>query len=313
MKERALVLKTLLIIFLILSTHLLLATAQTPECVSNIKTVDINGTTLHYIECGEGEPLVLVHGSLGDYRTWISQIDVLSEEYRVIAYSRRYHYPNPWPQNATDFTAGIHAKDLVAFIHALNLDKVHLIGHSYGGLTTLLVARDHPGLIRSLTLGEAAAQSLTVTSSEGKSVFQNFMQHSVRPSHKAFEQGNIEKGVRIFINGVLGEGPYENMPPIAHIFMLENAREMKGQIKGLNDEGIDFFPALTCNDAKQITVPTLLLDGEVSPRFLGLINDALEECLPNNERTMIPGASHDLKIQESSVFSETVLPFLVEH
>lgn len=313
MISRTLIIKTLLIILLVLGNHLSQATAQPPACVSNIKTADINGTILHYIECGEGEPLVLVHGSLGDYRTWISQIGAFSKEYRVISYSRRYHYPNPWPQNATDFTANIHAKDLVAFIQALHLDKVHLVGHSYGGLTTLLVAQDKPELIRSLTLGEAAAQSLTVTSSEGKSVFQNFMQHSVRPSHKAFEQGNIEEGVRLFINGVLGEGPYENMPPIAHIFMLENAREMKGQIKGLNDEGIDFFPALTCNDAKQIPVPTLLLDGEVSPRFLGMINDALQRCLPNNKRVLIPEASHDLRIQEPHVFSKKVLPFLDGH
>lgn len=312
MITRTLIIKTLLIILLVLGTHLSQATAQPPECVSYIKTADINGTILHYIECGEGEPLVLVHGSLGDYRTWISQIGAFSKEYRVISYSRRYHYPNPWPQDASNFSATVHAKDLVAFIQALNLGKVHLVGHSYGGLTALLVARDNPELVRSLTLGEAAVQSLTVTSSEGKSVFQNFMQHSVRPSHKAFEQGNIEKGVRIFINGVLGEGPYDNMPPIAHIVMLENAREMKGQIKGMNAKGVDFFPAISCKDAEQITVPTLLLDGELSPKFLRIINNALERCLPDNERAVIPEASHDLKIQEPPVFSDTVLPFLTQ-
>lgn len=313
MKVRALTINTLFTILLVIAVHLTRTIAQPAECISDIHEVEINKTTLHYIECGEGEPVVLVHGSLGDYRAWLGQIGLFSEEYRVISYSRRYHYPNPWPQNATDFTADIHAKDLVAFINALNLGKVHLVGHSYGGLTALLVARNNPELVRSLTLGEAAAQSLTVTSSEGKSLFQNFMQNSISPSHKAFENGQIEEGIRLFINGVLGEGSYENLPPIAHIFMLENAREIMGQIKGINDEEIDFFPALTCNDAKQITVPTLILNGEVSPGFLGLINDALERCLPNNKRAVISAASHDLKIQEPPVFSEKVLPFLERH
>src|SRR5262249_21262180 len=95
------------------------------------KEVQINGLTLlHYIELGQGIPVVLVHGTLEDYRTWDGQLEALSKGYRLISYSRRYHYPNEWTKDSTDFSVTIHARDLAAFIKALNLPPVHLIGHS---------------------------------------------------------------------------------------------------------------------------------------------------------------------------------------
>jgi pimeloyl-ACP methyl ester carboxylesterase len=289
------------------------ATAQPTACSSDIELVEVNGTMLHYIACGESEPVVLVHGSLGDYRSWAGQVGPFSEQYRVISYSRRYHYPNPWPQDASSFSATVHANDLAAFIQALQLEDVHLVGHSYGALTALLVARDNPERVRSLTLGEPPLPSLGATSPEGDSLFQAFIEHSITPSRKAFERGNVEDGVRRFLNGVIGEGAYEQLPPNAHFYMLENARELKGEMIGMDAKGKAFFPTVTCEEAGTINIPTLIVDGERSPKMLRLVNEALARCLPNHDRVMIPGASHDLKIQEPPVFTKNVRPFLSKH
>lgn len=307
------VIKLLLTVLLIITVNSKQIAAQPADCISDIHTVEVNETTLHYIECGKGEPLVLVHGSLGDYRTWISQIEAFLKEYRVISYSRRYHYPNPWPQDASDFSATVHAKDLKTFIQTLNLGKVHLVGHSYGALTSLLVARDNPELVRSLTLGEPPAFSLLSISSQGNSLFQSFMENAVVPSHHAFENGNIEDGIRFFINGVLGDGAYEQIPPIVHISMLENTRVENREIAGQFNQGIDFYSAFSCGDAEQMTIPVMLLEGERSPEMFGLIHDHLEQCFPDVDRTIIPSASHDLKIQEPPVFRVKVLSFLNRH
>ncbi|MGA1876326.1 MAG: alpha/beta fold hydrolase [bacterium] len=47
-----------------------------------------------YTEYGRGEPLVPVHGSASDYRTWHNQQEEFAGRHRVITYSRRYHWPN---------------------------------------------------------------------------------------------------------------------------------------------------------------------------------------------------------------------------
>src|SRR5262245_61249813 len=75
---------------------ILLATVLTTIAASAqaVKHVNANGLSFAYVEAGKGPPVVLVHGSVFDYREWSKQIKPLARHYRVIAYSRRYHWPN---------------------------------------------------------------------------------------------------------------------------------------------------------------------------------------------------------------------------
>ena len=67
------------------------ATAQNEiQAAPEVKAVFINGDSLHYIDVGKGDPVVFVHGGIGDYRTWGAQMDTFAKNHRVIAYSRRY-------------------------------------------------------------------------------------------------------------------------------------------------------------------------------------------------------------------------------
>ena len=50
--------------------------------------IRVRGVELHYIQLGQGEPLIVLHGGQGDYRSWGPQIKVFSQQYRVISYSR---------------------------------------------------------------------------------------------------------------------------------------------------------------------------------------------------------------------------------
>jgi len=272
------------------------------------REVQINDLTLHYIELGQGTPVVLVHGTLEDYRTWDGQLEALSKGYRLISYSRRYHYPNEWPKDSTDFSVTIHARDLAAFIKALNLPPVHLIGHSYGAYIGFLVAKDHPELIRTLTLGEPPMVPLIKTTPEGDALLTNFFTTSIQPSSEAFKQGNDEEGVRRFVNGVLGEGSYEKLPPPVLKRLMDNVQELKAEASSQ-----DLFPPITCEDVQKVKAPTLLLDGELSPKVFHLVNDMVEHCLPNVERATIPAASHGLEFENLQAFNETVLAFIAKH
>ena len=272
------------------------------------REVQIDGLTLHYIELGQGTPVVLVHGTLLDYRTWDGQLEAFSKGYRLISYSRRYHYPNEWTKDLTDFSVTIHAKDLAAFIKALNLPPVHLIGQSYGGVIAFLVARDHPEIVRSLTLGEASVMPLLKTTPEGDALLTTFITTSIVPSSEAFKQGNDEEGVRRFVNGVFGEGSYEKLPPSVQKRAMDNAQELKGETSSQN-----LFPPTTCEDVQKVKTPTLLLDGELSLKLFHFINDMLEQCLPSAERATIPAASHGVHFENPQAFNEKVLAFIAKH
>jgi pimeloyl-ACP methyl ester carboxylesterase len=271
------------------------------------KEVRVDGLALHYIERGQGTPVVLVHGTLEDYRTWDGQLEAFSKGYQLISYSRRYHYPNEWPKDATDFSVTLHARDLVAFIKALNLPPVHLIGHSYGAFIAFLVARDHPEAIRSLTLGEPPLMPLLKATPEGDALLAAAITRSIATS-EAFKQGNDEEGVRRFANGVLGEGSYEKLPPPVQKRLMDNVQELKGETSSR-----DLFPPTTCEDVQKVKAPTLLLDGEFSPKMFRVINDMLERCLQSVERATIPAASHQMEVGNSQAFNEKVLAFIAKH
>jgi hypothetical protein len=88
--------------------------------------VVVNGVELHYFERGQGEPVVFVHGALDDYRAWNAQISPFAEHFRVIAYSRRYNFPNKNAGSPVDHSAIVEADDLAALLRELHIRKAHL-------------------------------------------------------------------------------------------------------------------------------------------------------------------------------------------
>ena len=98
------------------------------------------GLKLYYEDQGAGQPVVFVHGTVCDCRAWFAQTDVLSSDFRAIAYSRRYALPNDRKGNVMDSTVQNNTADLEALIRGLGLEKVHLVGHSYGGFIAAFFA-----------------------------------------------------------------------------------------------------------------------------------------------------------------------------
>jgi len=92
----------------------------------------VGDVELHYLELGQGPPVILLHGGQADYRAWPSLIEALAPRYRVISYSRRYHWPNANPLTVTNHSALVDADDLAGLIAALRLGAVHLVGTSSG-------------------------------------------------------------------------------------------------------------------------------------------------------------------------------------
>lgn len=277
-----------------------------------LKEVSINGTTLYYTEQGEGEPMVLVHGSLSDYRVWEGQLKAFAQQYRVIAYSRRYAYPGKGADDAVGYTVVPHAKDLAALIRQLNLGPVHLVGHSYGAYTCLMTALEHPELVKSLCLGEPPVMPLLPNTEEGNALLYELQTNTVLPAAQAFEAGNDVAAVQIFLGGVMGQsGIYDTLPPEVQRQIMDNVQELKGIV--CPKIIFMFSPFITRTDIQKVETPTLLLTGDSSPRFFILITEVLEKCLPNKERVILSHASYEMEMDNPQEFNEAVLRFIQKH
>jgi 2-hydroxy-6-oxonona-2,4-dienedioate hydrolase len=123
--------------------------------------MEVNGLRTWWTEMGEGPPLLLVYGGNFGPPTWggglcamcwDGVLQRLSEQFRVITYDRPGNGYTEAPSAAEDYTMGFVIDHLVAFIEALDLGQVHILGHSRGGFIATRTTLLRQDLIRSLTI-----------------------------------------------------------------------------------------------------------------------------------------------------------------
>jgi 2-hydroxy-6-oxo-6-(2'-carboxyphenyl)-hexa-2,4-dienoate hydrolase len=124
---------------------------------SSARFVMVNGVRTRYFEAGRGHPLLLVHGGQAggtnnEARKWDQNWPGLARQFRVIALDRLGQGATGNPVDPADYGRlyAADAEHLLGFIRALQLERVHLVGHSQGGYPVTRIAVDHPELVSCL-------------------------------------------------------------------------------------------------------------------------------------------------------------------
>lgn len=107
----------------------------------------------HYIEKGEGFPLILLHGNGEDCSYFEHQIEPFAQHFRVIAIDTRGH--GQTPRGDAPFTIRQFAEDLLAFMNQRGIAKAHILGFSDGGNIAMVFALAHPERVEKLILNGA--------------------------------------------------------------------------------------------------------------------------------------------------------------
>ena len=284
-----------------------------------VSAIEVNGVQLAVIEQGSGEAIVFVPGGLSDYRSWQPQVELFSQRYQAISYSRRYQYPHH-PVDSGESSVSVNAADLAALIDRLGVAPAHIVGHSYSAFIALTCARQHPELVRTLVLGEPPALSLLVKdpnnpatvlplffkSPRAAVALMKFGLKAIKPAQEAFARGDTGTAVQAFVRGITGRPiVIDELPAMIREQMRANGDALRFEL--------DVSEPFRCEDARRISAPTLMVRGERSPRFLGGIMDQLARCLPNAEQLVLPGASHFLHWERPDEFNAGLQTFLARH
>jgi pimeloyl-ACP methyl ester carboxylesterase len=229
---------------------------------------------------------------------------VLSPQFRVISYSRRYHYPNNNPLTARYHSAYTEADDLAALIRKLGLGRVHLVGTSIGAFTALVLAVKHPEMVRSLALAEPPVHEWVRISPDGEAAYKEFMTNIWEPAAAAFKTGDDQGAMRIFVDGLGGKGRFDKLSPEARAAAMQNSRFFKA-----NTLASDPFPNLSKAKVRRLRVPVLIITGENTITIHRLVNQELARLLPKAEQVVIPNAGHSSPRENPQAFNEAVLRF----
>ncbi len=275
-----------------------------PETAA-LKTIQVNGVELHYLDKGTGIPVIFIHGGLVDYRRWTEQVEPFAEHYRVITYSRRYNFPNKNQRIDPAYSAAVDADDLAALITKLGLGPAHIVGESYGAYAGLFLAVHHPELVRSLVLAEAPMMRWLNATPEGKGFYDEFQDHLWQPVGRAFRENKPQEAMRIAVKYFLAGATLEEIPAESRALIEANLSEWQAL-----STSTDAFPSLRREEVAGVRAPTLLMGGEATLPLQKLLDAQYAALLPNCQRVVIEHATHEMWDEQPVACREKALQFL---
>jgi pimeloyl-ACP methyl ester carboxylesterase len=128
-----------------------MTTGENPEIGA---TADANGIKTNYLEAGQGDPVVLIHGSgpgVTSYANWRLVLPALAENFRVLAPDMVGFGFSERPVNI-EYGVQTWADQVVGLMDTLELPTAHLVGNSFGGAIALRIATQHPDRVGKLVL-----------------------------------------------------------------------------------------------------------------------------------------------------------------
>lgn len=254
----------------------------------------VDGRRIAYTRVGLGPALVLLHGGLGDSRSWRPQLEAFAAEHTVLAWDapgcgRSSDPPATWrmPEYA-DCVAG--------WLGAIGVDRAHVLGLSWGSSLALELYRRHPGLPSSLVLasayagwagslppGEVAervALGLAWADLPGEEIAAAFLPTLLTPDAAP----DAVEDVLAVLRDVRGAGTLPALLSMAEADLR------------------DVLPT--------IRVPTLLLYGSEDVRSPLRVAHELHRAIPGSDLVVLPGVGHESNVEAPDAFTREVLQFL---
>jgi pimeloyl-ACP methyl ester carboxylesterase len=225
---------------------------------------------LHVERLGEGPPVVLVHGSVRSGRSAWEEQRPLAERWTLIIPDRPGFGAGP-PVERVDFEVD------AALVAELLGERVHLVGHSYGGLVSLLAASQRPEAVRSLTVIEPPAFAVA----RGHPAVEEFVARAT----ELWENGPHEPAAFLAaFGGLVGSSIAlaEPLPP-----------ELERGARLLMVERPPWEAEIPLDALAATSFPKLVVSGGHHPAF-DAVCDVLERRL-GAERAVIPGAGHSVQ------------------
>ena len=252
---------------------------------------ELSDVRCYYEILGEGEPLLLIPGLGGNCRVWDPLLPHFAEHFSVIVFDPRglgKSVGRRKPRTLADYSA-----DLAELLDKLQLDKVHVLGLSLGGIVAQRFAIDHPSRIDRLVLVSCTdrftAYLLRITQLLG---------HSLRRFPRAMFVQTME---------LLCTAP---------LFLDENVEEIDRLAKERCREGVPArqigtqLRALLASEVEpeqyRIVNPTLVVAGEHDALIPNCYARLMADKIPGSEFVLVPGAGHN----PLSEMPDAVLPII---
>jgi len=249
----------------------------------------------YFIE-GDGRPLLMVHGIGARHKTWRGLVDNLKSDFQCISFDLRGHGESPVPP--APYTLDDLVDDVEALRVKLGIDRMHIIGHSLGGMIGPAYARAYPERVMSLGLLSTAAGRTDEDSAKVEGVV------------AAMEERGIIEVLETLVARWFTDDFIANRPDA-----------IQARLRQVTETPADVFLSVFHIYAEtemapwlhEVTAPSLVLTGELDGGCNPRLNRFIADTLPNAELVIMEGLKHAILIEASGRVAEHVRQFLLRH
>ena len=240
--------------------------------------------SLHVSFAGQGPTVVMLHSGGMSGRQWRKLAEALSDRYRVVLPDFLGSGANPpWPAQE-DFHFHQDVAEIETLLHGLHA-PYHMIGHSYGGLVALTIARAQPDKVASLALYDPVAFGVLSDPDDSEGL-EDLARVAAQPVFLDDERGGGEEWMHAFIDYWNGPGSWPAMPEANRQAFLQVGRKVYYEVRSLSQD------RTTLQAYASLNMPALLVYGEKTPPAARRVQQLLATTLPQANLQMLPGAGH---------------------
>ncbi|MDQ3575179.1 MAG: alpha/beta hydrolase [Actinomycetota bacterium] len=264
-------------------------------------TVNVDGTTMHYVDTGAaagGLSVVLLHAFPLHSGMWWPQIDALTPSFRVIAPDFMGFGSSDAPDEPSSYSMAGWADDVAGLLAALDLDRVVVVGLSMGGYVAFALLERHRPLVSALVLADTRADDDP----------EQVLERRTDQQRRVRQEGTVAV-IDTLLETLLCEHSREHRPEV----VVEARRLMDNPPAGFVGalEAMKSRPDSTAQlDA--IDVPTLVLVGAHDQPSPPEVAQAMHERIPGSRLAVLPNAGHLSNLEVPDAFNKALLEFLDE-
>lgn len=253
-----------------------------------------DGTLIAYQRSGHGPPLIVVHGATADHTRWTPVLPALERSFTVYALDRRGRGESA---DTEHYAIEQEFEDILAVSDSI-AEPVFLLGHSYGAICSLEVAR-RTSHVRKLVLYEPPIHlDVNLNSPEALTKIQMLL-----------DRGDREGALVTFMQEMVFVPPHE-------LAFLRSSPSWLARVAAVHTVlreacAVDAY-VFEPTRFQYMRTPTLLLLGGESPAFYKVAIDALHAVLPESEVHIMSGQQHAAINTAPEVFTREVVTFLAQ-
>jgi pimeloyl-ACP methyl ester carboxylesterase len=261
---------------------------------------NINGAELQFLDYGNGEPVVFVHGGMGRECSAVLAEPMLAG-FRIIHFQRRGYGGSSRAQ--VPGRVAQNSADCLELLRQLRVPRAHLVGQSFGAVVVLQTILDAPQIVHSAVLIEPPLPSLMAE-------FPDFTKAAGQAAG-LYKSGNKRAALEVFAKAVIGEG----VSDVARKFRDEYIETWTLDADTVFQSDLSALGEwkFTEQDIRRINQPVLNVRGSETPPLFREAHARLNAWLPNVESVVVPLVSHPVLQMDPPGMAERITRFCREH